>query len=174
VVTATVMSMLAGVVFLLIGGVSLATTDSQLNNAVATYNQAISDCTAKFAGIGDAVVVPSGPPEDVTAAQNCQQYRALTDDTISAAKTQNILISAIIVLIGVIAVVGGWFLRAAARFSRIAVIAAVALSVIVTMLFQVSNIITLGGTLLLVVAVMLCFIGKGSVYFTRVKARRSG
>jgi hypothetical protein len=84
------------------------------------------------------------------------------------------MISVIIVVIGLIAVGGGWFLRAGAKWSRLTVVGAVIISVIVTMLFQVSNIFTLAGTLLLVVSVMLCYIGKGSIYFARLKARRAG
>ena len=53
------------------------------------------------------------------------------------------MISVIIVVIGLIALVGGWFLRAGASWSRLTVVGAVIISVIVTMLFQVSNIFTL-------------------------------
>jgi len=175
VLAATVMSILAGLVFVLIGGVSLATTNDQLSSAVTAYNKAIADCTTQFGGIGDSVVVPAGASSDVTAqGETCKGYRPLTDETISAAKTQNIMISVIIVVIGLIAIGGGWFLRAGAKWSRLTVVGAVIISVIVTMLFQVSNIFTLAGTLLLVVSVMLCYIGKGALYFARLKARRAG
>jgi hypothetical protein len=175
VLAATVMAMIAGLVFVLIGGVSLATTDDQLNSAVTAYNRAIADCTTQFGGIGDSVVVPAGASSDVTAqGEACKAYRPLTDETISAAKTQNVMISVIIVVIGLIALAGGWFLRAGAKWSRLTVVGAVIISVVVTMLFQVSNIFTLVATLLLVVAVMLCYIGRGSVYFARLKARRAG
>lgn len=175
VTAATVLAMLAGLVFLVIGGFSLLTTNDQLNTAVASYNQAISECTTKFQGIGDAVVVPPGASaDDTSAADVCKQYRPLTDETISSAKTQNIMISVVIVIIGVVALAGGWFLRVGARWSRLAVAGAVVISVILTMAFQVSNLLTLVATLLLIVAVMLCFVGKGAVYFARLKARRAG
>lgn len=175
VVIATVLSMLAGLVFLVIGGVSLATTDEQLDSAVAAYNDAIADCTASYGGIGTDLVAPAGATSEVTAeVESCKQLVPLTDETISAARSQNILISAIIVVIGLIAAVGGWFLRPGARFSRLMVAGAVILSVIITMLFQVSNIFTLAATLVLIVSVMLCYIGKGGVYFSRLKARRDG
>ena len=175
VTAATVLAMLAGLVFLVIGGFSLLTTNDQLNTAVASYNQAISDCTTKFQGIGDAVVVPAGASADDTAAADvCKKYQPLTDETISAAKTQNIIISVVIVVIGLVALAGGWFLRAGARWSRLAVVGAVVISVILTMAFQVSNLLTLVATLLMIVAVMLCFVGKGAVYFARLKARRAG
>ena len=173
VIIATAMSMLAGLVFLLIGGVSLFTTDDQLNNAVAAYNRSISECTTKFGGIDTAVVVPAGASaDDTTLAESCKKYRPLTDETISSAKTQNVLISVIIVVIGLIAAVGGWFLRPGAGWSRLTVAGAVVLSIIVTLFFQVSNIFTLAATLLLIVAVMLCYIGRGAMYFARLKARR--
>lgn len=175
VVAATVMSILAGLVFVLIGGVSLFTTDDQLNTAVAAYNKSISECTTRFGGIGDAVVVPAGASADDTAsAEACKAYQPLTDEAISTAKTQNIMISVIILLIGVIAVVGGWFLRPGARWSRLTVAGGVVISVLVTMMFSVSNLFTLVATLILIVAVMLCYIGKGGVYFARLKARRLG
>ena len=174
VTAATVLAMLAGLVFLLIGGVSLATTEDQLNNAVKSYNASISECTIKYGGIGEAVVVPSGPPQDVTAAQDCQTYVVLTDSAISAAKTQNIVISVVIVVIGLIALAGGWFLRQGARWGRLAVAGSVVLSVIITMLYQIPNIFTLGATLVMIIAVMLCYIGQGAVYFARLKARRTG
>jgi hypothetical protein len=175
VTAATVLAMLAGLVFLVIGGFSLLTTSDQLNTAVASYNQAISECTTKFQGIGDAVVVqPGASADDTSAADVCKQYQPLTDETISAAKTQNIIISAVIVVIGLVALAGGWFLRAGARWARLAVGGAVVISVILTMAFQVSNLLTLVATLLMIIAVMLCFVGKGAVYFARLKARRAG
>jgi hypothetical protein len=61
-----------------------------------------------------------------------------------------------------------------ARWSRLTVAGSVLLSVLVTMLFQASNILTLGATLILIIAVMLCYIGKGAVFFARLKARRTG
>lgn len=175
VLAATVLSMLAGLVFVVIGGVSLVTNEDQLNTAVASYNQAISDCTTQFGGIGEAAIVAAGATEEVTAKVTaCQGYRPLTDEAISAAKTQNMIISVVILVIGLVAAAGGWFLRVGARWSRIAVVGAVVISVVLTMAFQVANLLTLVSTLLLIVAVMLCFVGKGAVYFARLKARRAG
>ena len=174
VTAATVLAMLAGLVFLVIGGFSLLTTDDQLNSAVASYNAAISDCTTEFQGIGNAVVVPAGASADVTAAADvCKSYQPLTDDAISAARTQNVIISVVITVIGLVALAGGWFLRTGARWSRLALVGAVIISVILTMAFQVSNLLTLVATLLMIIAVMLCFVGQGAVYFARLKARRA-
>lgn len=170
----TALSILAGLVFMLVGGVSLATTDQQLDDAARVYNATVADCTTEFGGVGDAVVVPANASqEQQNRAAECQRYRVLTDDMIQSAKTQSIMISAIILVIGVVAAVGGWFLRAGTRWARLMVVGAVILSVLLTMLFSVSNLLTLAATLLLVVAVMLCYIGKGGGYFARVRARRA-
>lgn len=172
---ATVLAIVGGAIFVLIGGYSLATTDSQLNQAIAQYNQAITDCTNKFGGIGDSVVVPAGASTaDTNQAEQCKGYIVLSDQAISSARTQNLLISGLVVVIGAISLVAAWFIRSGNRWGRIALVVGVILSVLLSMMFQVSNLFTLGGSLLMIVAVMLCFIGKGGVYFSRVKARRAG
>jgi hypothetical protein len=142
---------------------------------VATYNASIADCQAKVGGIGDAVQTPpdTASADDKAFADSCKGYKVLTQDVIDSAKTQNMIISVVIVVIGLLAAAGGWFLRAGARWARLMVVGAVLLSVIITMLFQVSNLFTLVATLLIVVAVMLSFIGKGGVYFARMRARRA-
>ena len=172
---ASILSLVAGLVFLFIGGVSLATTDEQLDNAVKAYNTTVAQCVKDFQGIGDAVVVPVNPTADQSSrSDSCKQFRPLTDETINSARTQNIIISVVIVVIGLIAGVGGWFLRRGATWSRLTVAGAVVLSIVVTLFFQVSNIFTLAATLLLIVAVMLSYIGRGAMYFARLKARRRG
>jgi hypothetical protein len=175
VLAATAMAVLGGLVFLFIGGGSLFTIDSQLDSAVSAYNDAIGECTAQFGGIGNEVVIPAGAAEDVTTkGQNCQTYSVLTPEMISSAKTQSIVFAIVFVVIGLVAVVGGWFLRQGARWARLMVAGAVVLAMALALLFQAQNILTLVATLFMIVAVMLCFIGKGQVYFARVKARRAG
>ena len=141
---ATVLAMLAGLVFVVIGGFSLLTTDDQLNTAVASYNSAISDCTTQFGGIGDAVVVPAGASEDVTATANaCKQYRPLTDETDLRGEDPEHHHQHRDPDHRADRAAGGWFLRTGARWSRLAVVGAVVISVILTMAFQVSNLLTL-------------------------------
>ena len=172
---ATALCLIGGLIFLFIGAVSLFTADQQLDQAVSTYNSNIADCNARGIGIGDSAATPpdTASADDKTFADNCKQYRVLTPDVIDSAKTQNLIISAAIIVIGLLSAVGGWFLRAGARWARLMVVGAVLLSVIITMLFQVSNLFTLAATLAIVVAVMLSFIGQGGVYFARIRARRA-
>ena len=172
---ATALAVAAGAIFIFIGGLSLATTDAQLDEAVAKYNEAVVDCTNRFGGIGESVVVPAGAStDDTNLAEQCKGYVALTPDAVSSARTQNILISSIVVVVGVIAIASAWFVRSGNRWGRIGLAVAVILSVLLSLMFQVSNLFTLVASLMLIVAVMLCFVGKGGVFFARVKGRRTG
>ncbi|MEP6561108.1 MAG: hypothetical protein ABJD68_08540 [Nakamurella sp.] len=175
VLAATAMAVLGGLVFLFIGGGSLFTVDSQLDTAVSAYNDAIGECTSQFGGIGNAAVIPAGAADDVvTKGQSCQSLTALTSDMISSAKTSSIVFAMVFVVIGLVAIGGGWFLRQGARWARLTVAGAVVLAMALALLFQAQNILTLVATLFMIVAVMLCFIGKGQIYFARVRARRAG
>ena len=95
-------------------------------------------------------------------------------ETISSARTQNIMISAMVVVIGAITLAAAWFMRSGNRWGRTGLVVAVLLSGVLSMMVKVSNLFTLGASLMLIIAVMLCFIGTGGVYFARVKARRAG
>ena len=92
---------------------------------------------------------------------------------ISNARTQNLIVSGLILAIGLLAVVGGWFLRTGVSWARLMVIGAVVLAVLLSLLFRASNLFTMIATFAIIIAVMLCFIGSGNVFFARLKARRS-
>ncbi len=175
VTVASVLAILGGLIFLITGAYSLATMDQQLDLQVTAYNAAISECTTQFGGIGDAVIAPAGAASGVAAkADTCKQYQPLTSDLLSAARTQNIMVLGALVVIGLVAVAGGWFVRRGAWWARLAIIGAVVLSVLLTLGFQVATLLTLIATMVLIVAVMMCYIGRGAVYFGRLKARRKG
>src|SRR5664279_6423126 len=118
---ATALCLIGALIFIFIGAVSLFTADEQLDQAVATYNASIADCQAKVGGIGDAVQTPpdTASADDKAFADSCRGYKVLTQDVIDSAKTQNMIISAVIVVIGLLAAGGGWFLRAGARWARL-------------------------------------------------------
>ena len=120
-------------------------------------------------------MIPAGAASDVvTQGQSCQALAPLTSEMISSAKTSSIIFAIIFVVIGLVAIGGGWFLRQGARWARLTVAGAVVLAMALALLFQAQNLLTLVATLFMIVAVMLCFIGKGQIYFARVRARRAG
>jgi len=178
VLAATAMAIFAGVLFLFSGAYSLLTVDEGLELQVAAYNAQAADCLLPpINGVGDQAVIPPDASEAIIAqGQACQKllYQKVPQDAIDGARTQIIVVSLVYVVIGIAIATAGWFLRSGAGWSRLLLVGTIALSVIVTMVLQFSNILTLGATLLMVVAVMLCFIGKGAIYFARTKARRAG
>ena len=174
VLVASILALLAGAVFTFLGAASIITLDSQVDLAVSQYNKAVDDCRANYGGIDGAATAPAGAStDDTNAAQNCNSLTPLTEDMVSSYRTSNIVFGAIFVVLGLIAAVGGWFLRSGNRWARFAVIGVVIINVVFSVMLGASNILILGGTLLLIVAVMLCFIGKGGVFFSRVKSRRA-
>ena len=171
---ATALCLAAGIIFALVGIYALTITNSYIDDAASQYRADVASCQTDFGGIGDAVVVADSAADDVKAkADNCKQLVNLTPEMVDSARSRWIVTYAITAVIGVLAIVGGWFLRSGARWARFMVLGGVLLSVILTMFFQSSTIYTLVATLLLVVAVMLSFIGKGGVYFARMRARRA-
>lgn len=172
---ASILALLAGAIFVFLGASTIITLDTQVNAAVSEYKKAVDTCSTQFGGIGDAATAPANATEkQTTDAESCKNTPALTDDMISNYRTSNLVFGAIFLALGVVAAVGGWFLRSGNRWARIAVIAIVLVNMIFTLMLGVSNVLILGASLMLVVAIMLCFIGKGGVYFARIKARRAG
>ncbi len=175
VMVASVLALLAGAIFAFLGAASIVSLDSQVDTAVSQYNKAVDDCRANYGGINGAASAPAGASTDATnAAQNCNSLTPLTEDMISSYRTSNIVFGAIFVVLGLVAAAGGWFLRSGNRWARFALIGVVIINVIFSVMLGASNILILGASLMLIVAVMLCFIGKGGVVFSRVKARRAG
>jgi|SRR5690349_339719 hypothetical protein len=175
VTVASVLAILAGAIFVFLGATSVLTLDNQVTVAVSDYNKAVDDCRARFGGIDGSASAPAGAStDDTNAAQSCNSLTPLTEDMISSYRTSNIVFGAIFVVLGVVAAAGGWFLRAGNRWGRLAVIGVVLINVIFSVMLGVANVLILGASLMLIAAVMLCFIGKGGVYFARVKARRAG
>jgi hypothetical protein len=171
---ATALCLIGGLIFAFVGIYALTITNSYIDDAVSQYSADVASCQTNYGGIGDAVVVADSAADDVKAkADNCKQLVQLTPDLVDGARSRWIVTYAITSVIGALAIVGGWFLRSGARWARFMVLGGVLLSVILTMLFQSSSLYTLVASLLMVVAVMLSFIGKGGVYFARMRGRRA-
>lgn len=175
VVVSTALALLAGLVVLLTGVGQILTVDSQLANAVDQYKANQQACIGPFGGYGPAAVIPPDASEEVKAqGATCQTLVELTPEMESSAKTAGIVYGAVFAVIGIATLAAGWFLRGGARWARLTVAGMVVVLVLLALVLQAQTIFTLGATLLLIIAVMLCYIGKGGVYFARLKARRSG
>lgn len=169
VLTATVLSIIAGAMYLFSGGISLAGIDELLERSRTDYADQLSDCTNQFGGVGTSAVTaasPTGP------ALTCQRMSVLTDSDWDAYRSASIVVAVAFMLMGALLVLGGWFLRAGRAWARRTVVGVAVITVLAALMLGVSTPFILAATLLVLVAVVLCYLASGATYFLRVKARK--
>jgi hypothetical protein len=182
VTVASVLVLVAGVLFLLIGALSVASTGSQARSYSDFYASAVSQCQNSVGGIGTAVPTTVATPTAgattplaLTALPgSCRQ---ITEPTLSASalssyKSTLTIFSIVLVFVGLVTVASGWFLREGRRWARRVLIAVVLVQLVLAFLFQVSNTITLLATLLVVVGLATTFIGRASAFFVGAAQRK--
>jgi hypothetical protein len=179
---ASVLVMVAAVMFLLIGALSATSTGKQGDSYRTFYNSAVKQCTDLVGGIG--TVVPTtvatptaGPttPLALTALPNsCRQITesTLSDSALSSYKTTLVVFSVVLIVIGLITGAAGWFMREGRKWTRRVLIGVVLIQLVLAFLFQVSNTVTLFATLLIVVGLSMTFLGKASGFFMSVALRK--
>lgn len=178
---ASALSLVCGVIlaFLSVLGLTqLGSYEADFDKAVADYRTQTSQCVTDVGGFGSSLVIPPGVSDDQKARyETCQQYVTYSDADIASIresqKTQNIVVIAVLMIIGLAAVAAGWFLRSGARWTRRTILGLVIVLLASIMLRVLGSILILGASLLLVVAVMLSFVGAGGLFFARHRARRA-
>ncbi len=171
---ATVLTMLAGLLFLFLGVNSLVNLDRDLNTAVTAYTDGINKCTNEVGGIGDKVVTPAqgASKEQTDLAEQCKKVVPLTQEMKDNAQSRAKTVSWVLIVVGVAAIAIGWFLRTGAPWARRAAVGLVVLTMLLTMFLQISNLLTMLATLFVVAAVLMSYLGSGGVFFTRSAMRR--
>lgn len=173
---ATALVLLAGAVFLFLGASSLLTLDKGLDTQVAAYNSAASDCTAKYGGVNGKAKAPANATADVkTQVDTCNKNYPepqVTQAMKDTATSRYTLVSWVLIVVGIVSLGAGWFLRTGTAWARRAAIGLVVVTMILTMFLGVSNLLTMAATLFLVVAVLLCYLGRGAGYFAMTLMRR--
>lgn len=172
---ATALSLVAGLLLIVFGVASFATGDAALDEFLKSWNTSINQCDTSYPfAHGPEVVVQEGATDaQKSTADSCKGYRDLSPEEISNARVTNKIFSVALIVVGLLAAVSGWFLRSAKRWARSAIVGITLVMTVATMLLSLRSLLTLGATLFLVVAVMLSIIGKGGVYFARMRARRA-
>lgn len=172
---ASILVALAAVGFIFLGAVSLANLNDDLGKAVINYNSVVATCQSDYSGIGDAAVAKQNATADQTKSfTSCKGITSttVTPDMLSAAKSRASLVSWVMVVFGVIAMAGAWFLFTGVAWARRLLVGLVVVTMLMTLLLQISHPITLVATLFIVAAVLLCYLGKGGVFFTKALLRR--
>ncbi|MDQ2737805.1 MAG: hypothetical protein M3Y35_04105 [Actinomycetota bacterium] len=180
---ASVLAMVAGVVFLLLGILSIASASSQVDNQAQVYVKVVAQCNQFYNGIGSSAVpttatTPSSLATTYVAATALPgACRGITESRLSNSelasyRTSITVFSIVLIVVGLATAVSGWFLREGRKWSRRVLISVVLVQLILAFLFQVSNVLTLLATLLVVVALSMTFLGRASGYFLGVALRK--
>ncbi len=173
VTVASVLCLLSGLIFLFIGGVWATTGQTTVNTFVVSYRAELHTCTDQVGGYGTAIVPSTAPSTLATRASQCASYlRDFTQSDIDSFKRTQVIYGIVVLLMGLAAGVAGWFIRSGAVWARWMLTGVGLIALLLAGLLQVSNPITLLATLLLVVGLVFCFIGKGSVFFIRTSVAR--
>lgn len=179
---ASVLVIVAAVLFLLIGALSVASTGSQAQAYTDFYASAVQQCRATVGDIGTAVpttvatptVGPTTPLALTALPGSCRQ---ITEPTLSASalasyKSTLTIFSIVLIFVGLVTAASGWFLREGRRWARRVLIAVVLVQLALAFLFQVSNTVTLLATLLVVAGLSTTFIGRASAFFIASALRK--
>jgi len=179
---ASVLILVAAVMYVLIGALSVSSTGSQADNYRTFYASAVKQCTDNVGGIGTAVPSTVATP---TAGQTTplaltalpDSCRKITEPTLSASalssyKTTLTVFSVLLIVIGLATGASGWFMREGRKWTRRVLIGVVLVQLVLAFLFQVSNTVTLFATLLIVVGLSMTFLGKASAYFMAIALRK--
>ncbi len=179
---ASILVMIAGVMFLLIGALSATSTGSQAASYRSFYNSAVKQCTDAVGGIGTTVPTtvatptagPTTPLALTALPSSCRQITepTLSESALSSYKTTLIVFSVVLIVVGLITGAAGWFMREGRKWTRRVLIGVVLIQLVLAFLFQVSNTITLFATLLIVIGLSTTFLGKASGFFMAVALRK--
>lgn len=165
-----VLALLGGLIYLFVGSATVVLHNQQIDSYRVAYATEVAKCEA-VGGIGTSVVATPAP-DQTELATTCKGYRTMQDQDWSSLTTQLVMFGLVFAAMGAAAIAAGWFIRAGAIWARRVLIGVVAVAFILTLLFAVSGWPTMLATLLLAIALMLSFIGRGGAYIGRVKARR--
>lgn len=169
VLAAMVLAIVAGAIFILSGGLGLITMDSMVEASQKQYQSWMDDCKAQFGGIGTTAVTETSP---TGSAATCQSLVEMTGSDWDSFQTASAIVSAVFLLMGVALVAAGIFLRVGRMWARRVAIAVTIITVLAAMMLGMTSPVVLGATLLLMIAVVLCYVSSGATFFMRVRARR--
>ncbi|WP_353650399.1 hypothetical protein ABLG96_05585 [Nakamurella sp. A5-74] len=168
---------IAAVMFLFNGVGTLVTIESNLAKAEQAYPTQLIEIQkqcAPYGGIGAAATAPQGAADDVVkTVQSCQQVQpSVTNEMRDNFRSSQRTPSLVVTVMGLIAAAAGFFLFRGVPWARRLLVGLVIITMLVTMLLQISNVFTLIATLFIVVSVLMSYLGKGGVFFAKALLRQ--
>lgn len=168
VVAATILAMIGGIVYLFWGGYILFNLDALMELGRSDYLEHVAKCNAEVSGIGEAIAA------DATGdiADACRAVPTLTDSDWQGVRLANQVLASIFLGLGSLLAVAAWNLRRGAIWARRTLVTIAVIIVGAAFLLSLSSPIILLGTLLVLIAVIMCYLSSGATFFLRVKARK--
>lgn len=168
VLTAMVLTILSGAIYVFSGGLGVLTIGQLMEQSKEQYQQWITDCTREYGGIGSAITAES--PTGSAAA--CQSLSEMTPDAWESFRTASVVVSTVFLLMGLALVAAGFFLRLGRKWARRTMVSIAVITVAAAMLLGMTSPIVLAATLLLMIAIVLCYLFTGGTFFLRAAARK--
>lgn len=169
VIAATVLAIVAGLAYILAGGAPIIQINAIMASTREQYQKLIDDCTAQFGGFGTSAITETSASGSMAT---CQSMSSWTESDWDLFRSTNIVVGVVFVVMGVALVAAGLFLRRGAMWARRTIVAITIITVLAALVLGLASPLVLGATLLLVIAVLLCYLSTGATYFARVKARK--
>lgn len=167
---ASVLAMIAGAIFVFAGIVGYAQTEAALTYAVNQNQIGLDNCKTTFGGFGTTVATPTAASMTSSAAV-CRAGAVPTKGDLDGFRSTQHVFGVIFAVIGVVFAAAGWFLKYGARWAKRVLVFGGVLLLLAAALAKLSTPITLLGTLVLAIAVVMTYIGRNSVYFALVNLR---
>lgn len=167
---ASVLAMVAGAIFIFAGLVGYAQTEAALTYAVNQNQTGLNTCTSTFGGYGTTVATPTAASMTSSAAA-CRAAQKPTQADLDGFRTTQHVFGVVFAIIGIVFAIAGWFLRTGARWAKRVLVIGGVILLLAAALAKLSTPITLLGTLVLAIAVVMTYIGRNSVYFVLINLR---
>jgi hypothetical protein len=168
VITASVLSIIGGILYLFQGTLGLFNIDSIIDNGRKSYTEQVTTCNNQVGGIGTAAT--GAAPTNVVSS--CQKLPTMTDTDWANYHTVYVVLFVVFALIGIAVLAAGWFLRAGAMWARRTLVTVTLLTVLSALFLQITGALTLAATFAVLIAVVLCYLSSGGQFFLLMKARR--
>jgi uncharacterized membrane protein len=161
------MTLVAAVVTAFVGALYIFGRETSIRSALDQIDNQINECNAQGIGIGSAVTTTD--TSDLITL--CKTVAVPTADQIASARSTLLMVGIVLVVIAVALGVGGYFLLRGTRWARRVVTVAGGLLLIGTMLQLFGSPLLLVSALILLIAMAMCYVGKGATYYIRAKAK---
>jgi hypothetical protein len=168
---ASVLAIIAGAIFIFAGIVGYAQTEAALTYAVNQNQIGLNNCTTTFGGYGTTLQTSTVATSLTSSAAVCHSGAQPTQSDLDGFRTTQHVFGVIFAIIGVLFAAAGWFLQQGARWAKRVLVFGGVILLLAAALAKLSTPITLLGTLVLAIAVVMTYIGRNSVFFALVNLR---